>query len=448
MTPAGRIGLILLGTALGAVLGLIALQLIGQARQTGEPINGLDAEQLRAWRDHPRFFVRRGDELVANHPLMPPQSFPAHKPAGERRIFLLGGSQAMGDPYVHSISELEGVDLDALGLTNTGGIATWLEEYFRLLDPQRRVRVVNAAVGSQDLGTVARVLAEIAETGSPDVAIVLSGNNESYNRKFASRQEFEAALAELTDRFASGIEEILRIASTRSFDLYLATVATNLRDWVPTHEGQPIASADINRFLDQHDWRAALRRFEEEGRTDHALYHYFRAKAFESEGDLESAYDAYMRAKDNDYNLIRAHSAWNDLIRAAAGSHANVVDLEAIVRTDASVRIPGFDLFHDHCHFRIQANAQVAKALVQQYRHDEDLTGAELPALDVQARLRDSLRALYAIKESKWQRLQEVSQFDYLGDRNRESVRREFEAAKDDLERLGERIDLYESDLP
>jgi hypothetical protein len=350
----------------------------------------------------------------------------------------------MGDPYVHGRSEVEGLDLETLGLTNTGGIATWLERDFQALYPQRRVQAINAAVGSQDLTAAAAVLREISEVGAPDLVIVLCGNNESYNRKFESTGDFDAALQGLTETYARQLQAITTVAREHRLQTYVLTVPTNVRDWLPSDAHQPLAKSDLLDLLARKDWQQLLARLRDAGMQHHALYSYFQAKAYEDGGDDESAYASYLAAKDRDFNLIRAHSRWNALVRQTGADLVRVLDLERILRRYAHHGVPGFDLFHDHCHFKVAANLLVARQIALFHQRNENLPAVDLPALDIPEVLRRSLHALYEIKEAKWKRLGELKEFDFLGPENRENVQRQFERESAALEAIDRAIGVYE----
>ncbi len=93
-------------------------------------------------------------------------SFPGRKPAGERRIFVLGDSAVYGDPYGHR-----------------GSFPFWLEEILNGAGSESRYRVINC--GRQGFGSVrvANIFDEIIEY-DPDVVVVYFGNNEKRDQLF------------------------------------------------------------------------------------------------------------------------------------------------------------------------------------------------------------------------------------------------------------------------
>ena len=116
----GPLPLLLFGTAVACILLVAlnaALDLQGHLSTSEDPI-------VAQWEQDGRFFVQGDDgALVTHHPNMPPAAFPPVKTPGEFRVVVLGGSQAMGDPYVHGRRELAGLDLAELNIRNSG---VWL----------------------------------------------------------------------------------------------------------------------------------------------------------------------------------------------------------------------------------------------------------------------------------------------------------------------------------
>lgn len=432
-----RLLLALLGTLAGLLLAGVAFLVMHDAPWTRPPAtNGLVPELLEPWRADPTFFERRDDHWHSRHPFMPAQEFAVVKEPGALRVFVLGSSQAMGDPYVHARTETEGLDLDALRIANSGGIATWLEEYLRMLHPKRAVQVINAAVGSQDLTTTALVFAEVAAKGEPDLVVILDGNNESFNVRYEDADALRDALGRLTPRFAAALASIRATAEQRRIATIVLTVPTNVRDWLPSQEGQSVAKVELDQILASERWQEGLRLLDAAGASEHAMHAFFEGRSHEFADDREAAWRAYVLAKDRDGHLIRTHSEWNDAVRQSRGAFLQVLDLEAIARSWSPRGLPGFDLFHDHCHFRVEANVRAAREIALFHQRQAGLPDQELPLIDARERMRDNLQVLYAIKERKWRRLQESPEFAYLGDANADAVARQFRAESDAIERM------------
>ncbi|MCE9615639.1 MAG: tetratricopeptide repeat protein [Lentisphaerae bacterium] len=88
-----------------------------------------------------------------------PAHFPRQKPPGEFRVFVLGESAAMGDP----IPEF--------------GLSRQLDVLLTAALPQRRVRVINAAITAINSHVIRQVATECARL-EPDAFVIYMGNNE------------------------------------------------------------------------------------------------------------------------------------------------------------------------------------------------------------------------------------------------------------------------------
>lgn len=87
---------------------------------------------------------------------------------GERwRMFVLGGSFAMGSPYVNGEQPRHG---------DEGGIPSWLQGTLSARFPDH-VEVVNAAAGGQDSRRVVEIAREVLDL-DPDLLLIAMGNNE------------------------------------------------------------------------------------------------------------------------------------------------------------------------------------------------------------------------------------------------------------------------------
>lgn len=109
----------------------------------------LRANEKFAWRFMPRTLARTPS----------PERLSMPKPAGTRRIFLLGSSAAMGYP------------------NPAFGVGRMLEVMLRAAHPEQKIEVINTAMTAIN----SHVVAEIAEECSdyePDVFVVFTGNNE------------------------------------------------------------------------------------------------------------------------------------------------------------------------------------------------------------------------------------------------------------------------------
>ena len=108
-----------------------------------------------------------------------PDSFAAHKPAGEFRIFCLGGSTVQGRPYSIETS-----------------FTSWLELSLQAADPSRTWRVVNCGGVSYATYRLVPMLEEVLNY-EPDLVIFCEGHNEFLGRSHVRRHQVRSALVDL-----------------------------------------------------------------------------------------------------------------------------------------------------------------------------------------------------------------------------------------------------------
>lgn len=395
--------LILFGLVAGSILWLgisrLGTFLVARVPATRD----LPTAQLLAWLADPRFFVADGARLASNHPWMPAQSFTAIKTSQDFRVFLVGESQAMGTPYVQMQSELDKLTPYLREVAAVGGIATWMEEYLQVLMPDRRVQVVNAAIASQNMTAAAAAVEQIAEVGSPDLIVVLSGNGESFNVRYRSMAELEQALDRIGENFAYQLKRISDCAAAHRIPTYILTVPTSLRDWLPHWE----VDRRTYELIGRKEWSAALSTLPRvEG--NEALESFLRARSRPGEPGAGNGLQDYLAAKDTDFNLIRAHSRLNDLIRRSANEFVKVLDLEIAIRQYAEGGVPGFELLHDYCHFTLRGNVVAAREVVLFHQQQSGAPPRELPILDPRQRMQRKLKNIYKIELHRWTRLRHV----------------------------------------
>jgi len=164
---------------------------------------------------------------------------------GERwRMFVLGGSFAMGSPYVNGEQPRHG---------DEGGIPSWVQGNLSARFPDH-VEVVNAAAGGQGSRRVVEIAREVLDL-DPDLLLIATGNNEGnlgagrvrtqlrslggYRllRKVLLRQEQEGRSwftpqdvdsSQLRLGFQERIHALLEEATRREVPVLLATMPINL----------------------------------------------------------------------------------------------------------------------------------------------------------------------------------------------------------------------------
>jgi len=398
-TPALRLCGSLLAFGAAALLGLFLLFCLFQVAEM------VYASKLVTADIH-RSFCPQGEMMVACSPVMARGAFPKKKSRDAFRVFVVGSSQAMGSPYV-----FQSLNLLGFFFPNEGGISTWLQDYLSAVYPDRRVQVVNAAraLGSM-MNEHLETFRDIIREGSPDLIVVLAGNNEGPRRdgrrQAPSIEALDGDVAASARRYKTYLEEMVRRSREAGVTLYVLTVPNNLRDWEPTAPSDS-GLEEARSLLARGLGRTALASLDARTDTANALRLFYRAKCLDAAGRYDEALRAYIQARDNDLSFFRARSVFNGIVRRAAGKNVRVVDMETILRGYAKDGIPGSDLFHDNCHLKLLANRIAAREIALFHIHDKGLppqAEERLWAEDSRPlRIsRASLEVLYLLKAAKW----------------------------------------------
>lgn len=415
----------------GSVLTAIVITLTAVVLLLGVVIADVYYARRPHRADHHRAYIKEGAYYVSDHPNMIVQRFLAVKPKGLLRIFVLGESQAMGTPYANQANVgIAGVLARRLKILNKGGISTWLEAYLKAAFPGRPVEVINAAKGAVGLAESLMTFEEIAEIGQADLVVFLAGNNERdradlepIGLQLAHPADVERVVKRLTLRFQGHLARIAAISEKNKIPVYFLTVPVNLKDWMPSAPDN-FGAARIANLIAAGDYGRALSLLRQGGRPN-ALRHFYMARCHGAAGRNAEALKHYRIARDLDETFLRCRSPWNDATRNIRGPHITILDMEHIMEGYAKDGIPGFDLFHDFCHFKLRANQLVALEVALAYirstgRPEKDLERTRktvLPALGA-----GKLRTMYALKAIQWLRNRYYSPYKDIVDLNTGNV--------------------------
>ncbi len=374
-----------------------------------------------------RFFPR----AVARTPVV--TRLTAEKGSDTYRVFVLGGSAAMGTP------------------DPAFGFARILEVMLRESYPDRRFEVVNAAMTAIDSHVVLDI-AKACARHAPDLFVVYLGNNEvvgphgpgtvfggfSPNLSLVRLGMWvrtlrigQALAATITPRQAGpdqwrGLEmfldrqlaaddprletvyrhlrrnlrDLAEVARRSGARLLLSTIATNLET------NPPFASRHRRDLTDSEraTWRAhvdggaasaaagrhaaAVAAFQEAMRLDDqvAELHYRLARVYQADGRADQARRHFVRARDLDGLRFRADTTINEIIREVAEetgtSGVLFVDAEqALARPTAhSEDVGGSELFYEHVHLRFPGSYRLARAVFDKV-HDHLQGSTDTPAV-------------------------------------------------------------------
>jgi tetratricopeptide (TPR) repeat protein len=388
-------------------------------------------------RDNPAFSRQFFPEAIAREPLV--FAFPAEKPAGTYRIFVLGGSAAQGDPEP------------------SYGFGRILGRMLEHRHPDLRFEVINTAVTAINSHVVRRIAREIARFEA-DLFILYLGNNEvvgpygagtvfaplspslalirlairvnasaigqnlarllrllrsgaNPTREWRGMEMFlerqvradDPAMEIVYSHFRANVEDILAAARSAGARAVVATVPTNLRDSAPFASQQRSSLPEPDRAR----WEEGLRQgsaLSGAGRCSDALgalreaeaiddepadLQFLLARCYQALGDDDEAGRRYRRARDADTLRFRADTRINQILRESARGRTDrgvhFVDAAAEFDAESPHGVPGRELFHDHVHLTFAGNYLLAKAVFREIESGMPSSGTpDVPILSLE----------------------------------------------------------------
>ena len=187
-------------------------------------------------------------------------------------------------------------------------------------------------------------------------------------------------LAIASANFEKNLEEILNTANKAQVPVLLCTLVSNLRDhepFVSTYSESTdfqeqerweelFQIARNHQANDQHDQALAVFNQLEKMDPNPARLFFFRGRSHEKLGNIQSAYNDYIKARDLDQLKFRAPGIFNDIIKdLALMKDVLVVDMETVFRAASPNSIPGNNLFHEHLHPNFSGQKLMAETLLK-----------------------------------------------------------------------------------
>ena len=351
------------------------------------------------------------------------QRFARNKAAGTYRIFCAGGSTTFGRPYDDMTSfcgwlraMLPKADPSReWELINAGGIsyasyrvAVLMEELIRyepdlfiiysghneFLEHRTYARIVNLPSSVRSWGAImshTRIYAAVKQSvdglggtsagtvenrtnlpGEVETILDHSVGPESYHRDPQWQRQ-------VLSHYHYNLLRMVDIAQSVGTKVILVTPASNLLDCSPfrSEHRNGLANAE------QQEWQVLFNqasKADAEGQGDEALTaideaitvddryahaHYLRGRILWKLQRYDEARTAFVRAIDEDICPLRAPRPMLDIIADVAQERSvPVVDFVALVERQSEHATPGENLFLDHVHPTIEANRQLAMALL------------------------------------------------------------------------------------
>jgi len=366
-----------------------------------------------SFKEKVRFLVeekRAGESWLTINPRLKvyfnPVSFPLKKSASTRRIFVLGGSSALGFPF----GEL-------------GSFSHFLSLALGQIDPEHRYQVINLGGFGYASYRVLRVFEEILSY-QPDLIIVMSGHNEFLEkREYSQSQKLPFLLQEKLSRLRTycllenlvfklfpppqkpllgsevkwehfiakpelkkiilnhyryNLSRMAELAEKRQIPLLFLTCPSNLKDFPPYHsvhkEGLK-KEAEINweknfqkslELISRGEFSSALGFLENALSIDpqYALSWYLLGRCYFALDKSEQAKRAFIKALELDGWQVRALPEFNQAVLSMKNQGSWVLDLIPVFENSSPEGIPGNELFYDHCHPRIETQALVGREII------------------------------------------------------------------------------------
>ena len=286
-----------------------------------------------------------------------PEKFSMPKPAGVKRVFILGESVAT---ILGQLNSVRFSGNDGAGL-----------------------ETINCGMSGYDSYRIYGILKEVLNY-SPDLLVVLSGNNEGtpvrqcqgfafelrrrklrlleryYSLRYNSQQARKKASLKM---HAGMLGEMARAAKKAGVPVIFCTLPGNIKD-MPSRMPAPLENelfASGYRLFYDKKYGAAAEKFSLGLRAlpyDHFL-NFYLAKALGKLGKPAEA-AAYFLKADEYEEMSRAGAARNALVKRVAGAEgACVADLEALFNKLSAGGVPGFQEFRDGMHWRESYNKAV-----------------------------------------------------------------------------------------
>ncbi|MDP8256386.1 MAG: hypothetical protein P9M14_11610 [Candidatus Alcyoniella australis] len=370
---------------------LVGVTLLLDTLERAELIDTEVPDDTVAYLAGPAYKLEQADDdrayyVIADRTLLP-QRFATPKEPGVFRLFILGGSFALGSPYV--VNE-----------PTPGGIDSWVREELAARFPSLRIEVINSACGAQNSFRVKQIFHDVIEF-EPDALLVVMGNNEGFIPPTSlhplvhqwslyrtmralirppdyqgpkGRPQFSPQLANINDLlkvFAGNQLEMVRSAQDHDVPLVLATMPINLRydPWPYRDDPDPWPDKPppecFAKALDLFD-----RQQEQQGIE--ALYNcpcyaanYLLGQRLEKAGRYDEARLAYTQAVTY-FPSNRTRPGFNWATRRNADQPGVILaDFEAVAEDRAVNGIPGAEQFVDYCHMNWSGYQAMAHELVR-----------------------------------------------------------------------------------
>lgn len=382
------------------------------------------------------------------------------KDDGAYRIFILGGSAAMGVP------------------SESFGLGRILQAMLARAYPQTGFEVINVASTAINSHAVREISSDCSRL-EPDMFVIYMGNNEvigpfgvgtvfrgyspnltairaglwltttrtgqlvgnvaAYFSRSSGPADWagldlfgsnpvtadDPRLPGLYDHFRRNLQDICRLAQKRGARVILCTVAGNLKDCEPfaSAHRSDLAESQLATWDQAYqagvrqqqagEYEAAISSYQAAADIDDrfAMLHYRLGQCFLNTGRPDQAGPAFTLARDLDTLRVRADSRLNETIRDIAGQLTDLgvvlVDAENALAKTSYANAPGEDLFWDHCHMTFEGNYTLARAI---FPHLVEQLPAEIRSINPQPQTPSMQQCAKWLMLTPWEQASMLSQ--------------------------------------
>ncbi|SDF75821.1 Tetratricopeptide repeat-containing protein [Dyadobacter soli] len=374
-----------------------------------------------------RYFINQKNATTGNV-----EPFLKAKPAGTRRIFVLGESTTIGYPYFHN-----------------GSFHRWLQYRLANTFPDQHFEIVNLALTAVNSYTVLGFARELVDY-QPDAVLIYAGHNEYYGamgvgstEKFGGNPALVNAVLRVrslkimqlaanlyqkvtvldasgksendgtrmqrmvaeqqipfqsdlykrgVEQFRANMDEILDILAEHNVPVFISNLVSNEADL------KPFFSFPLKNNQFPEDFEA------------NAVSTYNLGKQEYARGNMNSARQYFSKARDLDGLRFRAPGAFNEIIGQLVKSHSNahLVDTHDVFEANSPGGIIGKDLILEHVHPDLKGYALMSDAFYEALKKAKFISpapGAEMSfaqlSRDMPVPVIDSLAGVYKVANLK-----------------------------------------------
>lgn len=324
------------------------------------------------------------------HPEIPWQIFKTPKPQNEFRTIVLGGSQAMGTPYVfhnknigNKLQWIFDKERDKIS------ISYWLSQMLPSVIKNKDIKVINLGMAGGSIIKVKKLLIDNYHILRPDLVIIITGNNERYKYEFEKipykgdnpilkvlyesglilRGKSEAEAKGLKENlkivksiYKRELEEVLSFLENKKVKTYALPAAVNTKDWFPY-----APEDDIKKFVDIYKTnpKNLIKNLPLIKKQMNSIEIFFAGKVLLDQKREKEAKEFLELSLEIDKAFLRNRPGYKNILKEVAIKHKAIfLDLQRELEKLLNVQVIGNEIFLDYCHYNPKGNFLVASLIM------------------------------------------------------------------------------------